>query len=137
MSPHAAARIDGVEITLDEMHLPEVDGNLIVEGAGGMLVPLNDEGLLYADVFKHWNLPVIVVSHHYLGSINHTLMTCEVLVSRRIPIHGVIFVGEENKETEHVILSTTRLPMLARIPWANEVSKEFVLAQANRIKNAV
>lgn len=77
MSPHAAAEIDGVEITKDDLSLPEVEGNLIVEGAGGIMVPVNSKGLTFADLIEHWNLPTIVVSRHYLGSINHTLMTVE------------------------------------------------------------
>ena len=133
MSPHAAAEIDGVNIQLNDFNLPQVDGNFIIEGAGGLLVPINMQGLLYADVFKNWNLPVIIVSRHYLGSINHSLMTAEVLKKRDIKIAGWIFVGEENKTSESIILKVTDLPMIARIPLVSEVTKEFVSVQAAKI----
>ncbi len=133
MSPHAAAEIDGVNIQLNDFNLPQVDGNFIIEGAGGLLVPINMQGLLYADVFKNWNLPVIIVSRHYLGSINHSLLTAEVLKKRDIKIAGWIFVGEENKTSESIILKVTDLPMIARIPLVSEVTKEFVSVQAAKI----
>ena len=84
MSPHAAAEIDGVEITKEAFQLPLVERNLVVEGAGGLMVPLNNKGLLLIDLFVGWNLPVIVVSRHYVGSINHTLLTVEALKNRKI-----------------------------------------------------
>lgn len=130
MSPHAAAIIDGIEIKLEDIVIPEVDGNLIIEGAGGLMVPINDNGLTYADVFEAWKLPVIVVSRHYLGSINHSLMTIEVLKSRGVEIEGIIFVGDENQATESIILKTTGLKMLARIPEADEVNEQFIDEQA-------
>ncbi len=133
MSPHAAAEIDGVNIQLNDFNLPQVDGNFIIEGAGGLLVPINMQGLLYADVFKNWNLPVIIVSRHYLGSINHSLLTAEVLKNRGIKIAGWIFVGDENKTSESIILKVTNLPMIARIPLVREVTKEFVSVQAAKI----
>jgi len=133
MSPHAAAEIDGVNIQLNDFNLPQVDGNFIIEGAGGLLVPINMQGLLYADVFKNWNLPVIIVSRHYLGSINHSLLTAEVLKKRDIKIAGWIFVGEENKTSESIILKVTDLPMIARIPLVSEVTIEFVSVQAAKI----
>ena len=84
MSPHAAARIDGIKIQIDDFTLPTIDGNFIVEGAGGLMVPLNDDGLTYADVFEQWQLPVVIVSKHYLGSINHSLLTAELLKARKL-----------------------------------------------------
>jgi dethiobiotin synthetase len=135
MSPHAAAEIDGVEIIPENLSLPLVSGNLIVEGAGGLLVPINSHGFLYADAFALWKLPVIVVSRHYLGSINHTLLTVEVLRIRGIEIEGIIFVGDEHPTTEEAILSVTGLRQIARIPLAEEVNKEFIRTQAENIKN--
>ena len=133
MSPHAAADIDGIEINLNSLSLPDFKSNFVIEGAGGILVPINMEGLLYADVFSHWNLPVIIVSRHYLGSINHSLMTAEVLKTRGIKIAGWIFVGEETKSSESIILKVTGLPMIARIPLVDEVTKEFIAEQASKI----
>jgi dethiobiotin synthetase len=134
MSPHAAAEIDGVEILPENLSLPEVNGNLIVEGAGGLMVPINSKGFLYADAFESWNLPTIIVSRHYLGSINHTLMTIEILKNRGVEIEGVVFVGGENPTTEEAIINTTGLRFIARIPITNELNQEFILEQAEKIK---
>ena len=129
MSPHAAAEIDGVVIDKVDLSIPNIDGNLIIEGAGGLMVPINSFGLTYADVFEHWNLPVIVVSKHYLGSINHTLMTLDILKRRNIPVHGIVFVGDENKSTESIILRSSGVKMIARVPIADNVNKEFINEQ--------
>ena len=134
MSPHAAAEIDGVEITNEALQLPLVERNLVVEGAGGLLVPLNNKRLLLIDLFKEWNLPVIVVSRHYVGSINHTLLTVEALKNRKINIEGIVFVGDENKATESFILTYSNLKMIARIPLTNEVNRAFIQNQASILK---
>jgi dethiobiotin synthetase len=134
MSPHAAAFLDGVSITQDSFVIPQVEGNLIIEGAGGLMVPVNNEGLLYIDLFQSWNLPVILISRHYLGSINHTLLSIGALKSRNIPIEGIVFVGEENKATESIILNTTGVHFIARIPLANEVNSTFIQDQSKVFK---
>jgi len=136
MSPHAAAEIDGVEITKEAFQLPLVERNLVVEGAGGLMVPLNNKGMLLIDLFEEWNLPVIVVSRHYVGSINHTLLTVEALKNRKINIEGIVFVGDENKATESFILNYTDLKMIARIPLTNKVNPEFIQNQARILKEA-
>jgi dethiobiotin synthetase len=130
ISPHAAAEIDGVSIELEALKIPEVSDGLVIEGAGGLLVPINLEGLTYADVFENWGLPVIVVSRHYLGSINHTLLTLEVLKERSIKVEGIVFVGSENSATERLILGRSGVKLIARIPIVSEVNKAFVLNQA-------
>ncbi len=135
MSPHAAAKIDGIKIELSDFTLPEVKGNLVVEGAGGLMVPINDEGLMIIDLIEKFELPVILVSRHYLGSINHSILSAESLQKRGIKIVGFVFVGEENKATEEIILKNTGLSMIARIPEVAEVSKEFILEQASLIKD--
>ena len=134
MSPHAAAFLDGVSITQDAFVIPQVEGNLIIEGAGGLMVPVNNEGLLYIDLFQSWNLPVILISRQYLGSINHTLLSIGALKSRNIPIEGIVFVGEENKATESIILNTTGVHFIARIPLANEVNSTFIQDQSEVFK---
>jgi dethiobiotin synthetase len=134
MSPHAAAFLDGVSITQDSFVIPQVEGNLIIEGAGGLMVPVNNEGLLYIDLFQSWNLPVILISRHYLGSINHTLLSIGALKSRNIPIEGIVFVGEENKATESIILNTTGVHFIATIPLANEVNSTFIQDQSEVFK---
>lgn len=133
LSPHSAAEIDHLKITANELVLPQVDGNFILEGAGGIMVPFNQEGLLFVDLIPIWNIPVILVSRHYLGSINHTLLTAEILQNRGVKIEGVIFVGDENKSTESIILSKTKLKLIARIPIAEEITSEFIKDQAAKI----
>jgi len=134
MSPHAAARIDDVQIVKEDLNLPEVSGNLIVEGAGGLLVPFNDDGLLFADLLEYWGLPTIVVSRHYLGSINHTLLTMETLKKRGVEVAGIVFVGDENSETEQIIKSVTGVKVLGRIPIAEELNGKFIQEQANQFQ---
>lgn len=133
MSPHAAAAIDGVEIEMDDLKFPAIEGNLVIEGAGGLMVPFNSKAETYLDLAKKWQLPTIVVSRHYLGSINHTLMTVELLQSAGVDIAGIIFVGDEHKTTEKIILDKTGVKMIARIPIAKELNTDFITEQANRI----
>jgi dethiobiotin synthetase len=137
MSPHAAAMIDGIKIEKESIVFREVKGNLIVEGAGGVMVPVNNDGLLYIDLFKSWGLPVIVVSRHYLGSINHTFLTIDALKNRNIPIEGIVFVGPENSGTESIIKDVTGIKALARIPLADEVNTAFIQQQASILKNTL
>lgn len=133
MSPHAAAALEGVHIQIDQLALPEVEGNLIVEGAGGLLVPLDEQGTCYTDVFERWNIPVIVVSRHYLGSINHTLLTAEVMRARGIEIAGLVFVGDKHPTTEEIILRKTKLPVLAHIPECARIDKSFILEMSRTL----
>jgi dethiobiotin synthetase len=112
-SPHYAASIDGVVIDLKNIKEPKTDNHLVIEGAGGVLVPLNDTNCVIDLIQQDYK--VILVSRHYLGSINHTLMTFEALKSRGIAIAGIIFSGDENKATESIILTKTRAKMIGRI----------------------
>jgi dethiobiotin synthetase len=115
-SPHQAAAIDGVTIDPERLALPAGNDPLVVEGAGGVLVPLS-ETLLYADMFARWRLPVIVVARTTLGTINHSLLSLEALRGRSIPVAGIAFVGEENAETERVICAIGQVRRLGRLPW--------------------
>jgi dethiobiotin synthetase len=133
LSPHASAAIDGVQLQLSDFTLPETKRNLLVEGAGGLMVPINDSDLLI-DAFKQWGLPIIIVSRHYVGSINHTLLTIEALKNRGITIKGLVFVGEENPATESFILNHSKVPFLMRIPLVSEVTTNFVQQQAELVK---
>lgn len=136
MSPHAAAKIDGVEITLEKLTIKRPNANLIIEGAGGIMVPLNSNGLLLIDYIENIQLPVIIVSRHYLGSINHTLLTIEILKNRNIIIEGIVFIGDENKETESIILQKTNVKMIGRIPIATELNKKFIVEQALKLQES-
>lgn len=112
-SPHYAAEIDNVLVDLKNIIVPKTDNKLVIEGAGGLFVPLNDRDTI-ADLIQP-DYKVIVVSRHYLGSINHTLLTIEALENRNIPIAGIIFNGDENKATEEIILSKTKCEFIGRI----------------------
>ncbi len=115
-SPHEAAAIDGVAIDAERLALPAGTGPLVVEGAGGVLVPLSPT-LLYADMFARWRLPVILVARTALGTINHSLLSIEALRHRQVPIQGIAFVGDENRESEAIICAIGRIPHLGRLPW--------------------
>jgi dethiobiotin synthetase len=136
-SPHWSAEIDGVEIKLEDFKLPQTENHLIVEGAGGLLVPLNDQDLLI-DLMEQLNLPVILVSRNYLGSINHTLLSIEALERRNIPIAGIIFNGQPTPSTENYILNYTQIPLIGHVKEAEgEISIDFVKAEAEKIKNNI
>ncbi|NWK94899.1 ATP-dependent dethiobiotin synthetase BioD [Sphingobium lactosutens] len=114
-SPHLAARIDGVEISLDRLALPQVDGPLVVEGAGGVLVPVT-ETLLMADLFAFWGQPVILCARTGLGTINHSLLSIEALKARGVRIAGIAFIGDPHAENERIIPQIAGVPALGRLP---------------------
>ena len=125
LSPHAAAALDGVQIQLSDFTLPQTSNHLIVEGAGGLMVPLNDQDLMI-DLIKQLGIPVILVSRNYLGSINHTVLSIEALQRREIPIAGIVINGEPNPATESIIESMSALPILFRVGHFAEISKEEI-----------
>ena len=102
--------------------------------AGGLMVPINDNGYLYSDFLVQHNLPTVLVSRHYLGSINHTLLSVQLLKQLKIPLLGIIFVGEENKSTEDAILKNTKVEVYHRIPIAKNLSKSFIDEEASKLK---
>jgi dethiobiotin synthetase len=127
MSPHAAANIDGVTISVKKRKVPTTKNNLVIEGAGGLLVPLNENETI-ADLIQPTD-KVIIVSRHYLGSINHTLLTVEALKSRNLNIHGILFSGAEHPTTEKIIATMSGVTILGRIeeePYFDQnVVKEY------------
>jgi dethiobiotin synthetase len=127
-SPHYSAALDGITISLDQIKLPITNNSLIIEGAGGLMVPLNAKDLMI-DLIVKLNAEVILVSKNYLGSINHTLLTIEALKNRGITIKGLIFNGIENKSSEEIIINLSGLTVLGRIP-------QFTIIDQASIKNA-
>ncbi|MBB2148495.1 dethiobiotin synthase [Pedobacter gandavensis] len=115
LSPHLSARLDGITIQASALIVPQTDNQLIIEGAGGLMVPLNEKELIL-DLIPVLKAKVIIVSQNYLGSINHTLLTLEVLKSRNIKVEGIIFNGEANAESESYIANYTGIPILGKIP---------------------
>ena len=133
MSPHAAAKIDGIEMKISDFKVPKTDNVLIIEGAGGLMVPLNESGDMIVDLIPAVADECILISKNYLGSINHTLLSVELLKQRKIHITGIIFNGDSNPATEDIILKSTGLKCLGRVPMADSSIKEFVKEQAEKL----
>lgn len=112
-SPHRAAEIDGVTIDLERLRPPP--GRMVIEGAGGTLVPVTRE-LLFADLFARWGLPVVIVARTALGTINHSLLTIEALRAREVPIAGVLFSGDEVADSQATICAIGGVRSLGRLP---------------------
>ena len=133
-SPHASAKIDGVSIKLPDFTLPVAD-NLVIEGAGGCLVPLNENDFVI-DLIQKLGAPVIVVADLYLGSINHTLLTLEALKARKLPIKGLIFNGDSNPESERIILKHhSSLRLLLNIKKEPAINAGVVKTYAAKLKS--
>lgn len=130
-SPHLAARLDGLTLDPERLNLPRPDREriLIIEGAGGLLVPLRED-FLVADLIKQFDASVVLVSQSYLGSINHTLLSLEALRARSLKLAGIIFNGESNAESEAIILSYSGAPLLGRIPLLSMLSADTVSSAA-------
>lgn len=114
-SPHRAAEIDGIAIDPARLALPAVDGALVVEGAGGVLVPVTRD-LLFADLFARWRHPVVLVARTGLGTINHSLLSIEALRARDVPILGIAFVGDAVEDSEATIAAIGGVRRLGRLP---------------------
>lgn len=134
MSPHAAAEIDGITLNLDKISPPETDNHLVVEGAGGLLVPLNDKDTILDLIQPDYK--VVVVSRHYLGSINHSLLTIEKLQEKNLKI-GIIFSGDEHPTTENIILKKTGVTFLGRINEETHFNKQVVKKYATLFKESL
>lgn len=120
-SPHRAAEIDGVTIDLHRLTPP--DGRVVIEGAGGALVPLTRK-LLFADLFARWQLPVVIVARTALGTINHSLLTIEALRARGVPIAGVLFSGEEVADSQATICAIGGVRSLGRLPRLDPLTRD-------------
>ncbi|MBC6699224.1 dethiobiotin synthase [Hymenobacter puniceus] len=124
-SPHAAAAAEGLTLRPEDFQLPQTDNHLLVEGAGGLLVPLAP-GFLLADLVRQFDLDVVVISRNYLGSINHTLLTLEALQARGLRVRGLVFNGEPTPATETFIAEYTGVPLMPRILPEPEVAPAVV-----------
>lgn len=134
MSPHAAAERDGIKIDIASIKMPHTDNHLVIEGAGGLLVPLNDNDTIL-NLIEILNCEVILVSRHYLGSINHTLMSIELLKQRNIRIKGILFNGKENKDTESIITKMSGIEVIGRIDELENLNKSVINSIAQDLKN--
>jgi dethiobiotin synthetase len=133
-SPHIAAAMDSDQIELAKLTLPAHTRPIVVELAGGVAVPLNDSHT-NLDLIEQLNLPVVVVSRHYLGSINHTLLTVQALRSRNARIAGIVFNGEELPDSERIIVKLSSVPVIGRIPQLKEVNSVAVMTLANSFES--
>lgn len=134
-SPHAAAKTAGVTISLSDFTPPPTGGNLVIEGAGGCLVPLNDTEFVI-DLAPHLNCRVIVVADLYLGSINHTLLTMECLRNRNVDVAGIVFNGESNPESERIILHHSQVPCLLKVAREPVVDRSVIIRYATHLKHS-
>jgi dethiobiotin synthetase len=132
-SPHASAKIDKVTIQFEKFVVPQTKNDLVIEGAGGCLVPLNDIDFVI-DLAKQFKSQVILVSNLYLGSINHTLLSADYLKKNKFDVKGIVFNGSSNTESEEIILKHTGFKCLLRIKNEQEVNKDLVQAYATLLK---
>lgn len=131
MSPHAAAEIDGITINLKDIIAPKTENNLVIEGAGGLLVPLNDNDTILDLIQPDYK--VIVVSRHYLGSINHTLLTVNLLKEKGFDV-SLIFSGNEHKTTENIIQKMTNIPVIGRIDEEPYFDENVIVEYAEKFR---
>ena len=125
LSPHHAARLQNTILSLDSITPPKTTRPLIIEGVGGIFVPLTPQ-ILSIDLFKSWDCKWVIVSRHYLGSINHTLLTIDALKRLSIPILGIIFNGEANPDSESAILEISGLKALGRLLPENQLNQQTI-----------
>lgn len=125
MSPHAAAEIDGVEIRFDQIRIPEMNNALIIEGAGGLMVPLNEKQTII-NLLSHLNVPLILVCGTYLGSINHSLLSISEARRNGIEIAGLVFFGEKNEESERIILKMSGAKKLGGVYPQGKITSENI-----------
>lgn len=133
MSPHAAAEIDGITLSKSKVKRPKTSKNLVIEGAGGLLVPISNTQTI-ADLISKKDR-VVVVSRHYLGSINHTLLTIESLRAKGLEVFGIIFNGPSTKTTEDIITKMTKVPVIGRIENEPYIDSHVVKEYAEKFKN--
>ena len=134
MSPHEAARRDGIEIDLNTISEPATPNHLVMEGAGGLLVPLNNKETIL-DIIKP-GYKVILVSRHYLGSINHTLMSLNILLDRGLEVF-LLFSGDEHPSTEQIIETKTGVRVIGRINEEKNFSREIIRSYANKFRQSL
>jgi len=114
-SPHRAAELDGIEIDTDRLTPRPIEGLLVIEGAGGVLVPVTRD-TLFADLFARWGLPVVLVARTGLGTINHSLLSIEALNARAVPLLGIAFIGDAQEDSEAIIAERGKVRRLGRLP---------------------
>jgi dethiobiotin synthetase len=133
LSPHAAAELENVKLSLSEINLPETNNTLVIEGAGGIMVPLNDNEFIL-DIIKKFNAETILVIQNYLGSINHSLLSIDCLKNHNINILGIIFNGPPHKMSEDIIINYSKLPVLLHVGKEPKITPAVVSKYAAQLK---
>lgn len=136
ISPHAAAKAENVHIQIRNIPVPQTKNSLIIEGAGGLMVPLNDKELII-DLIKEMRAKVVLVVSHYLGSINHTLLSLSVLKERNIPLAGIIYNGIANAASEEAIAAFGNVDIIGRIDRENKITPAVILKYAENLQPAL
>lgn len=130
-SPHAAAKLEAVDISLNDFSLPT--RTTVIEGAGGIFVPLNQKDFII-DLVPILQASIVIVAQYYLGSINHTLLTLNELSRRNLPVLGIVFNGDKKQETQDIILAHHALPVLLELPHLSEVSANTIANYADLLR---
>lgn len=133
-SPHKSADLDGIFIDPSRIKCPATTQTLIIEGAGGLMVPLNTSFLM-VDLIEQLDAEVVLVSKNYLGSINHTLLSAALLKSRNIHVKGIVFNGDAEPYTESFILDYTGWPLLGKLPTLANLNPQSIKAAGLHIKH--
>ena len=134
MSPHEAAKLESMDISINDFKLPKSE-EIIIEGAGGVMVPLNYKGNMIVELASMFEAKVIIVFKNYLGSINHTLLTIDKVKSVGLDILGLLVVGDEVTSSERIIEDATQMNIIARIPIVDRVNQKWVKEQGLKVKN--
>lgn len=134
LSPHAAAKFENENIKLNQIQFPASSSKLIIEGAGGLLVPINYDNETICDLIIQLKCPVVLVVKEYLGNINHTLLSLEHLKQREIPVFGIVYVGDELPETSEIIEKMTGIKTLFRVPLFSLLNKDTIRKFAQEIQ---
>jgi dethiobiotin synthetase len=133
MSPHAAAELEDIEIRLSDLKLPETNNTLVIEGAGGLMVPLNRTEFMI-DMIRQFDAEVVLVIQNYLGSINHTLLSIDALKNRGLNILGVVFNGAPHQLSQDIIMDYCQLKVLGRINKEKDLTPEIIKTYANEFE---
>lgn len=136
LSPHAAAALENIQIDLNKIKVPATNNHLIIEMAGGLMVPLNDTQLSL-DLLKEWKFPVVLVANYYLGSINHTLLSIDALHSNSIPIHSIVFNGTCVPASKEAILRYAKVEHYFEIPALDVINKQTIKKYAQQIADHI
>ena len=134
MSPHEAAKLENMDISINDFKLPNSE-EIIIEGAGGVMVPLNYKGNMIVELASVFEAKVIIVFKNYLGSINHTLLTIDKVKSVGLDVLGLLVVGDEVISSERIIEDATQMNIIARIPMVDRINQKWVKEQGIKVKN--